>query len=273
MSETFDAAWLELRESVDHRSRAVPILDPLLGWWTARGASSVLDLGSGTGSNLRYLAPKLPGQQRWTVLDHDAGLLRRARSTSPAVTVHPVVRDLAGVGLTEVKGTDLVTASALLDLVSEAWLDGLVDACVASRCGALFALTYDGTIGWSRDAEDPFDLRIRDAVNEHQRRDKGLGPARGPDAAPVAEEFFRARGYSTWLRPSPWSLGPSDAALSRALIAGWVVAAVEMLPAEAAELRAWGARRAASAESPTFTLTVGHWDLLALPPTAASSRS
>jgi len=269
MTETFDPAWLALREPVDHRSRAADLVEPLRGWWTARRASTVLDLGSGTGSNVRYLAPKLPGAQRWTVVDHDAALLDRLRPPAANVSVRPVLRDLGSVGLTEVKGTDLVTASALLDLVSADWLDGLVDACVASRCAALFALSYDGSLARPGSA-DPVDVSVRDAVNEHQRRDKGLGPALGPDAARTAEELFRTRGYATWLLRSPWSLGPEDAELSRTLIDGWVGAACDVRPERADELRAWGARRRAEASGAGFRLEVGHLDLLALPRAAAT---
>jgi SAM-dependent methyltransferase len=272
MSEPFDPAWLALREPVDHRSRAGDLLDPLGRWWSARQASTVLDLGCGTGSNLRYLAPRLTGPQRWTVVDNDDALLERVRSPGSTVAIRPLLRDLADLGLTEVKGTDLVTASALLDLVSAAWLDGLVDACAASGCAALFALTYDGTIAWRRGA-DAMDAEIQRAVNDHQRRDKGLGPALGPEAAHAAAELFRTRGYATWLRPSPWSLGPEDAALSRALIQGWVGAASEARPDSADRLRAWGKRRRGEASEPGFGLVVGHLDLLALPRSMGADRT
>lgn len=272
MTETFDASWLALREPVDHRSRAASLLDPLQSWWIARGASTVLDLGSGTGSNVRYLAPELPGAQRWTVVDHDRSLLERMHPPRADVTVRPVVRDLAGLGLTEVRGTDLVTASALLDLVSAPWLDRLIDACAASRCAALFALTYDGTIAFDGPLDDAIGAEVRAAVNEHQRLDKGLGPALGPDGASAAEKRFRARGYDTWLAPSPWSLGPDDAALSRSLIDGWVGAAGEIRPDREAELLAWGAARKAAAAAPDFRLVVGHLDLLALPRAGGSHR-
>ncbi|MEQ1855141.1 MAG: class I SAM-dependent methyltransferase [Longimicrobiales bacterium] len=265
MTETFDAEWLDQREPVDHRSRASAPLEPLRAWWTRRRASTVLDLGCGTGSNLRYLAAKLPAPQRWTVVDHDSQLLGRVRTPDADVKVRKVLGDLAVVGLAEVEGSDLVTASALLDLVSADWLRTLVDACVAARSAALFALTYDGTIGWPR-GEDADDGLIRDAVNQHQRRDKGIGPALGPDAAPVAEELFRAIGYQTWLLASPWALAPSDAALSRALVDGWVRAASEMEPRDAERIRLWGQRRRAAAAEADFALVVGHLDLLALPP-------
>ena len=264
MSEKFDAAWLELREGIDHRSRAAGALSLLRSWCPVRGATAVLDLGCGTGSNLRYLAPHLSGPQHWTLLDHDADLLARIRAPHPDVTIRPVRGDLAMEGLAEVRRAHLVTASALLDLVSDAWLRALVDACATAGCAGLFALTYDGIIEWSGD-EEPLDAVLRDAVNDHQRRDKGLGSALGPTAAVRAEELFRERGYRTWLLPSPWRLGPTDAGLARALVAGWAAAAAEQRPDEADALRGWAERRDAVVARGDFDLVVGHLDLLALP--------
>jgi SAM-dependent methyltransferase len=270
MSEKFDPSWLALREPVDHRSRAAALLGPLREWWRSRRVSSVLDLGSGTGSNLRYLAPQLPGPQRWTLVDHDRELLVRARAPGPDVSVRAVVGDLAVVGLAEAQRADLVTASALLDLVSTEWLEELAAACAGSRCGALFALTYDGSVTWPG-RSDPVADSVRDAVNEHQLRDKGTGPAMGPEAGRAAETLFRAKGYRTWLVPSPWVLGPGDAALARALLDGWVAAACEIEPRRADELTQWGDRCHLAAAEAGFELMVGHVDLLALPPESAPS--
>ena len=264
MTETFDAAWLKLREGVDHRSRAADLLPDLRDWWIAGGYSAVLDLGCGTGSNLRYLADKIPGCQTWTLVDHDAALLAHVEAPRDDVVVRPVQGDLAGAGLEEVGPAHLVTASALLDLVSKSWLSVMVDACVGARCGALFALTYDGRIEWSGEG-DPFDASVRDAVNDHQRRDKGLGPALGPTAGRTAEEMFRRRGYRTWLSPSAWRLGPKEVALAQALVEGWATAAAEERPADADAVTGWAARRRASAERSDLDLLVGHQDLLALP--------
>lgn len=264
MSERFAWSWLDLREPVDHRSRAEALIDPLGAWWLANDASAVVDLGSGTGSNLRYLAPRLPGPQRWTAVDHDAELLARVRSPALNVEVRTVEGDLSGVGLAEAAEADLVTASALLDLVSERWLASLVDACTGAGSAALLALTYDGTVAWPG-TDDPLDTLVRDAVNEHQRRDKGTGAALGPTAAAAAERAFQAGGYRTLVAPSPWTLGPEDVALAGELIDGWADAATEQLPGQAGAIRDWAARRRESASRPGFALVVGHRDLLALP--------
>ncbi len=228
------------------------------------GWSRVLDLGSGTGSNLRYLAAKLPWARAWTLLDHDSDLLARAESTEPDVTVVRVQGDLAVEGLAEIERADLVTASALLDLVSERWLRSLVAHCAAQSCGALFALSYDGRIEW--DGDDPEDDLIQSALNAHQIREKGLGAALGPNAAFLGRDLFERAGYRTWIRPAPWVLsGADDIPLTTALMHGWVEASVEMRPSEEDVLRAWAERRGKEVARGRYRLEVGHQDLLALP--------
>ena len=267
--ETFTHDWLALREPVDHRSRAADLVTPLAEWWAPRPRHRVLDLGSGTGSNLRYLAPRLPGEQVWTLVDRDTALLERANHTAVAVRgaagvagVECVVGELDREGLGLVPGADLVTASALLDLVTSEWLERLVAACQAAGSAALLALTWDGTMTW--DDPDPDDALVAEAVRSHQLRDKGMGPALGPAAGPAAEHAFRAAGYDTRLRPSPWRLGAADASLARALIDGWAAAASEQRPDDAPLIQSWAERRRATTAS-TPGLEVGHVDLLALP--------
>lgn len=260
MTETFDARWLALREPVDHRSRPAALLSPLAAWLHEKPAVQVLDLGSGRGSNLRYLSGRLPGQQHWIVLDHDAGLLADARPLGPHVTVTPLVRDLRQPDSLPVAGVDLVTASALLDLVSEHWLAALADRCAETRAAVLFALNVDGEIDWQ--PGDPGDAALLDAFHAHHRRDKGFGPALGIHAAARASEFFARHGYTVSHMPSPWQLTAADAPLREALCDGWVAAATEQRPEAARDFADWRKRCPARGG----TLRVGHVDVLALPP-------
>ena len=265
-SETFDADWLTLREPADHRARAEAHLEGLLRWWVRRGGSRIVDLGSGTGSNLRYLSPRLPGAQAWTLVDQDAELLARAAVGAPSsgVRVVSVIGDLADEGLTEAAQADLVTGSALLDLVSGEWVLNLVRTCRDAHAAALFTLTYDGSVKWGG-ATDPSDTLVLEAVNAHQRTDKGVGPALGPTATEFARDAFAAAGFQTRVRPSPWTLGPADAVLTAALLEGWAAAATEQRPECAQDIAAWADRRRGTIERGSFALTVGHADLLALP--------
>lgn len=281
--ETFDADWLALREPLDHRSRAEGVIAPLLRAWGAGGWSRVLDLGSGTGSNIRYLAPRLPPEQDWTLVDHDPEHLQTLRALPPPSGVRRLAvssKDLATDDLGAVSGVDLVTASALLDLTSERWLERLVNACVGAGCGVLCTLTYNGSIEWSEERLDGApadvparsdqtaqdDLLVREAVNAHQIGDKGFGPALGPAAATSADRRFRSAGYRTILQESTWRLGAKDRRIVERLIEGWTEAAVEVRPGDEGRIRLWADTRRAVAATGDFSLTVGHHDLLALPP-------
>ena len=85
-------------------------------------------------------------------------------------------------------GRALVTASALLDLVSEEWLRSLAARCRESGAALLFALSYDGRIQCSPD--EPEDAAIRELVNQHQRTDKGFGRALGSGRAADSPKLF-----------------------------------------------------------------------------------
>lgn len=273
--ETFDAAWLALREPIDQRSRAELLLEPLCEAWRARGWTRVLDLGSGTGANFRYMAPRLPVGQAWVLVDHDPYHVRELGHLSrpDSVTELTVMSgDVAEEGLTAAQDADLVTASAMLDLVSEAWLHRIVDCCASEGRGAYFALSYNGEVEWvplderERSAEtDVDDAFVRTAVNAHQLRDKGLGPALGPMAGRTAERLFQGAGYRTRLVLSPWRLAIAETPVADRLIEGWAAAAAEVQPDEAARVRGWADRRREDVTRGRVMLTVGHCDLLALP--------
>nr|WP_111299337.1 class I SAM-dependent methyltransferase [Paracoccus saliphilus] len=254
----FSADWLALREPADRAARDGALLEQAT---RAAGPDPVvLDLGCGTGSTLRALAPHLPDHARWRLVDNDPALLDIARTEAPGrVTAH--VLDLRDLDALPLDGVTLVTASALLDLMPAAWIAGLADRL--GRAGLPFyaALSYDGMMAW--DPALPQDDDITRAFNAHQRSDKGLGPALGPDAAQQAAEALGKAGFSVSLADSPWRIGPGDADLHRALIAGIAQAAGE---AGAQVAPDWGRARATTAAGDRCR--IGHLDLLALPPAA-----
>jgi hypothetical protein len=271
MSADSLSAWLALREAADAAARSAIVTRTICDRFAGAGPLHVLDLAAGTGSNLRYLAPHLPGEQRWLLVDRDQQLLEEAARRMPALasyqrcTVERRRLDLATLDHPDIfAGRQLVTASALLDLVSERWLDELAARCRAVGATALFALTYNG---WSRcSPAEPEDERVRELMNRHQRTDKGLGgPAAGPDGAVCAERSLAAAGYRVQRDTSNWTLPPDLRALQRRLVEGWAQAAVEIEPAEAPIVQDWLARRLAHVDAGRSHIVVGHDDLAAWP--------
>ena len=283
------AHWLRLREPADIAARSDALTRAVADGMVPGEPLSLLDLGTGTGSNIRYLAERLPGPQRWLAVDRSAALLATLpeRITSWATTSgYEAWTDegRCGVRGADVRceiethqgdlgtlddprlfaGRHIVTASALLDLVSESWLRALAARCRAENAVALFTITYNGRFECTpADAEDE---AVRDLFNRHQKTDKGLGgPAAGPDAAAIAEQCFLQAGYRVRREPSDWQLGPAERDLQRLLIEGWADAATEMAPDRAADIARWRARRLAPVEAGHSHVVVGHDDLAAWP--------
>src|SRR5262245_8469907 len=134
MPRSFSAAWLALREPADHRARSATLTRRVVETLPRDRVLKLLDLAAGAGSNFRYLATRLPHRQSWLFVDHDVGLLAAASArTGDDVTTRVI--DLAEVDrFREIfVGRDLVTGSALLDLVSERWLRAVIERCRDSR--------------------------------------------------------------------------------------------------------------------------------------------
>lgn len=274
----FSAAWLDRREPVDHRSRNPTLGRTLARHFDGRPAVTVVDLGAGTGSNLRAIAPLLAVEQHWTLVDRDQALLDAAltRLTAWADAAHPSAGRLAlrkgparitvafrqadlASNLEAALGpaADVVTAAALFDLVSADFIKRLASLLAARQSAFYTVLTYDGDQRWlpGHDA----DAAMRQAFHAHQRRDKGFGAAAGPAAPDLLREGFTAVGYSVSAADSAWRLGRGDAALIAELAGGFADAVAETGALEPARLAAWRAVARTGA-------VVGHADTLALAP-------
>ncbi len=270
--------WLALREPADASARARDLAGRLAEVLPARGGRVIHDLGSGTGAMGRWLAPLLPGPQHWIAHDRDPDLLEVALADRPgpaadgaSVTVEATQSDLTRLERADLADASLITASALLDLLTGDELAGLVAVCAAAGCPALLTLSVVGGVGLI--PEDPLDRRVAAAFDAHQRRATERGFLLGPDAVELAVEHFGQLGADVLVRPSPWRLGASEAELAAEWFIGWVRAACEQQTDLTAEIDAYSRRRLAQASAGQLRVTVDHADLLVLPRRTRSTLS
>ncbi|MCB5291562.1 class I SAM-dependent methyltransferase [Arthrobacter sp. SO3] len=275
----FSPEWLALREPADHRARDADLEQQMAAHFAARSHVSVVDLGCGSGSNLRGTAKFLPDHQSWRLVDYDAqlltlarhrlvewaddsrteGALLRLRKDHKHVNVSFVEADLTR-ELAQVltPAPDLVTAAALFDLVSEPWLELFTAALGAAGLPLYTVLSYDGRQEWQ--PPHPQDGRVLRAFNSHQQWDKGFGPATGPRAAAVLSGLLEARGYAVHTAGSPWLLGPDDPDLRHELATGIAAAALETQELTPEEVDGWLAARREPGQA-----AIGHTDIFATP--------
>jgi hypothetical protein len=264
----FSAEWLKLREPYDLRARNTAVLDAVFHLLAAQPSVAIVDLACGTGSTFRALSPRIKARQNWRLVDNDLSLLARVPPSSPPrinVTAVPVDlnRDLEAAFDS---AADLVTTSALLDLVSDDWLNRLAVEAATRRLPVYAALSYDGRAELA--PSDPFDQRILDAVNRHQRRDKGFGPALGPSAAQAAIAAFERVGYTVTHGLADWDFGPQDREIQMEVLSGWAQAAREIGDPPRPEIVDWLKRRRDLIAAGRSMVRVGHVDLLTRPTSA-----
>jgi trans-aconitate methyltransferase len=263
-------SWLDLREAADGAARARELVDLLRRRAPVEACWSIHDLACGSGSMGRWLAPLLPGPQRWVLHDRDPDLLALAAANVPGpaadaaeVAVEARVSDVTQLPPEDLAGATLVTASAFLDLLTRDELTRLIHACAGAGCPVLVALSVSGRVRLH--PADPLDARIAAAFDAHQRRMTVRGRLLGPDAVEAAAEGFRRQGAEVVVRPSPWRLGARENDLVVEWLTGWVDAACEHERELAPAVGRYRRRRLSEAAAGILAVTVGHSDLLVLP--------
>ncbi len=263
----FDIDWLTLRRPADRAARSSVVLGLLARDLGSRAGLRVVDLGAGSGSTLAAVSPVLGRGQSWHLVDIDGALLSAAAAAPEAagVAVTTAVVDLArDLEAAIVPEADLVTCSALLDLVSAPFVERLARLLAARGLPFYAALTYDGRM--EAHPPHPLDGPVREAFDRHQGGDKGFGPALGPDAHAFAASCFADEGFEVTTGPSDWVLGPAEAALQEALVLGHEAAVAETGALTIEDLALWRTARLQAIADGTSRLLVGHGDLYARPP-------
>lgn len=276
----FSPEWLALREPADTAARSPEVLAALRQAFADRPSCRICDFGAGTGSSVRALAKHLPARQDWLLVDHDAANINAAvealsdwadaserqgddlllRHGQQILKIGFAVRDLAATGELLSEPVDLVTASALADLTSAAWLDRFVAALGNRQTAVLAGLNYDGVMSF--DPADPLDIPVRDAFNRHQGGDKGFGPALGPAAGNYLARQLGLNGFAVTTGDSPWKLDATTRSLMQATLVGIADAAGETGLVDPSELDRWRTLRQAGPKA----MTIGHLDVFACHP-------
>ncbi|MEH6356545.1 MAG: glycosyltransferase family 4 protein [Marinobacter sp.] len=275
----FSAGWLSLRQPADYKARAQNLNAMLRDWLKQQSGDHVgslpptlVDLGTGLGSNAGYLAKVLDNPQKWLLIDQDTSLLAAAAARLELLGLSVETRALqllpqTFAGLLPAQ-TRLVTASALIDLVSAQWLQALVKEVADNRAALLIVLSYAGRFELS--PQHPDDDLLRVLVNQHQHGDKGLGAALGPSATAALAVELKNAGYDVHIAASDWWLGEDASAgsaeLAHQLMHGWVNAAIQQDPEQSTGLRDWLDAREQQLGRGELRIKVCHEDLLALPP-------
>ena len=260
----FSINWLDLREPADMAARDKTLAAQVVEYLHTDADRSpvIVDLGSGTGSTLRALTLLGAKQCVWRLIDHDPALLNEAlRRHGQHEIIEDYEADLLDIDALPLGAATLLSASALFDLASADLVDHLVEKLARQASAFYAALNYDGRTQWT--PAHPFDQHVLQAFNEDQRRDKGLGPALGPQSSAHLQQALERAGYHVQIADSAWDLGPAQQQLVADLIRGIKGAVAAGYGLDKQSLDDWEAFRLEN--SVTGRCIIGHLDVLAFP--------
>lgn len=254
--------WLAAREPLDARCRSAELAIRFVE--ALAPETVVVDLGCGTGANLRYLLRHLPAGQRWLAIDQDPRLLAIAASSLPNARGRCEPLDLATSLVSVPSGPGFaVSASAFLDLTSPEWLAEF--AVQLRETPVLIAMTTAGLPEFAPAEEE--DAAIGRVLGQHQQSNHGFGAAAGMEASSCLAARLRDQGCRVTLAATDWQLATDQAADDAAMVERMVRGIARRVRAMSAAIPidAWEARRLAQRLRGQLRLTVPHLDLLSLP--------
>ena len=139
-----DPDWLAARVTADNAARAATLttllprlIDYLIDPDVPDATVQIIDLGAGSGANQRWLAPRLPIPQRWLHVDHNPVISRSQPLPAETVIIDASVEALDQLLASSNGRRQLVTCSALLDVLTTEQITAVCQAVIDNRVRCL----------------------------------------------------------------------------------------------------------------------------------------
>lgn len=217
--------WLNLRYDADCQSRNQRVQEQVLGQ-LKEDTIRILDIGAGTGSNIRYLLTKLTNpKQQWILLDQEEDLLQNVKHhlailadlqhqsdakfafhyEGREISVEFLVGDLFSSKVEAyMKSSDLIVANAFFDLLSKSQLSSFMSMLKANEQLLLATINYTGTT-FSVHHSKQDDIWI-ERYHQHMKRPSLSGSSTGPDCINEMTRIIQDHGLRYVAGPSDWVL-------------------------------------------------------------------
>ncbi len=215
-------SWLNQRYEVDRQARNKEV-ESIFRARLSAGKITIVDIGAGTGSNLRYYHGRLSAQeQHWYLVDQEKVLLEETlanldsevnqceenvwqlRHNQKDIVVHFVEADVFTNSIDPfLERADLILSNAFFDLASAVQLRDFLGKLDFGRQTFLSTINYTGMRFIPGDTEDGYWI---DHYEEHMRRDRPEGRSTGPDCVGLIIEFFEHQDLRYHVGGSNWEL-------------------------------------------------------------------
>ena len=251
---SFETNWLDRRYHYDNAARDKNVEKACLNHLKNKSSVTILDIGSGTGSNCLYFLEKMPAVQNWIFVEHDERLSKyafnRIKKHVPklgyALKVAPqklvLQKENRQVEITyitdsfmdldkkvDLSKVDLVTAGAVFDLLSFKQFVDIASPILENEIALLATMNY-AEMNFS--PSEASDVLFIEKYEKHMSRKQDFGKAMGKDCSRSMVKFFRKHQKEVFYGASVWKLNGKEEETHRCIFEFMKSAVTEMIDEE-----------------------------------------
>lgn len=288
-SELSFLEWLQVRYPYDAKARSKEVEQKTIDYFSGRTHLRILDLGSGTGANTRYYAPRFPSSQEWILLENERRLTeatsrelmswafrqkRKFRLTPDRLNIEngkgEISIQIKNASFFELEseedicGYDLVTSNAFFDLISRERFLRFASLLASAAKPLLATLNYTSM---RFDPAQRSDETYIPLYESHMRKPKGFGPPMGPLCGDRMVETLGSFGFTVNSGESLWNILSEDKTMMKYML-GFMDEALCGMLKDSRKLRrfdGWKKDKWRLIETGRLKLIVGHLDCFARP--------
>ena len=251
---SFETNWLDRRSHYDNAARDKNVEIACLNYLKNKSSVSILDIGSGTGSNCLYFLERMPAVQNWIFVEHDEHLSKyalerikkHAVDAAYSIEVAPqkifLQKDNRKISIeyitdsflnlekkVDLSKIDLVTAGAVFDLLSFKQFVDIASVILENEIALLATMNY-AEMNFS--PSEASDVLFIEKYEKHMSRKQEFGKAMGKDCSRSMVKFFRKHQKEIVYGASIWNLVGDEEETHRCLFQFMKSAVTEMLEEE-----------------------------------------
>lgn len=220
--------WFDERFEYDSKARNQKVEQACFHHFYGKKSMTIVDLGSGTGSNCLYFFEKFPAEQKWIFIEMEENIsqyaLKRlsregekkgyqAKCTGGTLILTKEERKieityrtasfLDLVDIVDLDEVDLVIASAVFDLISFPQFCAFGSALLEKKLPLLTTLNY-AEINF--EPEEPSDIFFIEKYESYMNRPQHFGKAMGKKCPRILVDFFQKQNANVEFGSSIWKL-------------------------------------------------------------------